>query len=272
MKTLISTLICLSIFFSIGFSQEDSLLKDKKGRIILPEKGDFSIGIGANPFLLYLGNMFSLAGENQLNLSLFNNQLYWKYFISSQKAIRIRLGLYQNSQQTDYKIRDDNDFNLFVTDKLDRAYNNLDMTLGYELRKGSNRLQISYGAEINLKFSNLTEKFSYGNKHSSSNPFPTSYLFGSSWNRPLETNQNNGLGIGARFFTGIEYFMLPKISIGGELGIGYIKRLNGKSIQKVEYWDWDTNSVRIDDYGSNFNSSTSFTDILNGQIFILFHF
>ncbi len=272
MKKQISTLIACLIFSVFGLAQGDNTLKDNKENVILPEKGDFSIGIGANPFFRYLGNMFSLSGDNQLNLSLFNNQIYGKYFISSQNAIRVRLGIYQNSQQNSYQVRDDADYNRFVTDKFDRAIINLDMVFGYEWRKGSNRLQISYGAEMNLKYSVISDKYSYGNDYSSSNTYPTTYLFGTSYSRPTRIKQNNGLGFGARVFTGIEYFIFPKISIGGELGLGYIMRINGKTIQKFEFWDWDYNTVNTDEIVNDFSSSTTYTDILNGQIFLLFHF
>ena len=41
---------------SIGFGQE---LTSKKGFPILPETGDYSIGIDATPFLQYFGQIFS---------------------------------------------------------------------------------------------------------------------------------------------------------------------------------------------------------------------
>jgi hypothetical protein len=83
--------------FSVCFSQQDSILKSKSGKVILPQKGDYAIGIGANSIFDYIGNMLSSSGNNQLRLNLLNNNmLYGKYFLTSQSAIRLKFSISQS--------------------------------------------------------------------------------------------------------------------------------------------------------------------------------
>jgi hypothetical protein len=68
----------------------------------------------------------------------------------------------------------------------------------------------------------------------------------------------SGTTIGIRGFAGIEYFFQPKMSIGGEVGLGIKKNLDGEQSiyeQKVTNKGFEIN-----------------TDILNGQISLIFHF
>lgn len=76
MKKLILIPALLIMFMAVQ-AQQDSILKSKKGKIILPEKHDFCVGISGNTFFNYLGNFFSQAGSNYLNLGLVGgNALY----------------------------------------------------------------------------------------------------------------------------------------------------------------------------------------------------
>lgn len=53
-------LITVGVFLGASiFAQE---LTSKKGEPILPEKGDWSFSIDANPFLFYIGNIFNKGG------------------------------------------------------------------------------------------------------------------------------------------------------------------------------------------------------------------
>ena len=76
--------------------------------------------------------------------------------------------------------------------------------------------------------------------------------------------------MGLRVFAGIEYFMFPKISIGGEIGLGYYNNFGGKNINNIEYWNFSTGLTKNNNQIKT-SSSTINSDILNGQIFILFY-
>ncbi len=274
---LFSTFIFL---FSVCFSQQDTILKSKSGKVILPQKGDFAIGIGANSLFDYIGNMLSSSGNNQLRLNLLNNNmLYGKYFLTSQSAIRLKLIINQtNSHYENNNVPDDKNANNKVTDNYDLSETNLGVTIGYEIRKGTGRLQVSYGAELNFGLSSNDNKYSYGNAFSATNTAPTStfdfYNSNSTSlpNRTLESKQDDGIAIGIRAFTGIEYFIFPKISVGGEIGLGYYNNFNGKNINNTESWNYNTNSIlNMNNQNKNSFSNLS-TDIFSGQIFLLFHF
>ena len=58
------TALALALAFGISgaFAQD---LTSKKGEPYLPEAGDWSIGIDANPLLNYMGNLFS--GNTSIN-------------------------------------------------------------------------------------------------------------------------------------------------------------------------------------------------------------
>lgn len=278
MKKII-TVLTLILFVFAGFSQQDSLLRNKKGKLVLPQKGDFAVGISANPIFSYVGNMLSSSGNNQLNVSPINSyQLNGKYFLSSKNAIRMKLGIHQTSKLYENNLIDDLDNNKQVTDKLDYSYTNFSISVGFERRGGSGRLQVAYGTELNLYKYKYDNKYTYGNSISSSNQNPAStYDFetasiGYMSNRRLEFKRDNGIQIGIRAFTSLEYFIFAKISIGGEIGLEYNRNFNGQNKSTTEYWDYMSSSVRTDKGKSEYSSSNINSDMLNGQLFLLFHF
>jgi hypothetical protein len=209
MKKII-TLLVFSSLFLFAFSQQDSLLRNKGGKIILPQKGDYAVGISVNSIFNYVGNMFSSSGNNQFYLNLLSgNNLYGKYFLSSQSAIRVKFSINQFSEHYENNVQDDININNKVTDKLDESFTQLGLSVGYEKRKGSGRLQVSYGVELNFNRTVNDDKYTYGNAFSITNTAPTStFSFnspsnsGPESNRPLESKQDNGIGIGVRLFTG----------------------------------------------------------------------
>ncbi len=120
------------------------------------------------------------------------------------------------------------------------------------------RLQGIYGVEGNVYVMSVTDNFTYGNALNVSNTSPvtvdsradamSSPFFGSANNidsiPPIQgvigsarvISRKNGLAfsVGARVFIGAEYFLLPKMSIGGEFGyaIGFIT--SGRSETELE--------------------------------------
>ncbi len=261
-------------------AQQDLILKNKKGKTILPQKGDFALGIGTNSIFSYVGNLFSSSGNNNLRLDLLNdNTIFGKYFISSKSAIRLKFNIDQSYSSIEHLVVNDLDNTKMVTDKLNSSRTFFNVTVGYERRKGGTRLQVFYGSELIFNVANSNNKFIYGNNFSSSNTEPTSTsdfnLNHSQSNkttlRPTESTQNY-VGLGLRVFTGLEYFIFPKISIGGEIGLGYTNYFSGKEKFNFDSWDFVNSKVQSINNETNGNSSSLKTDNLNGQIFIMFHF
>ena len=89
-KILLITVILTTVMF-VAFSQK---VTNKNGINLLPEKGEFAIGISATPFLDFLGNLvkinssMSFSSPAQWNFMDDNNTIYGKYFLDDKTAIR----------------------------------------------------------------------------------------------------------------------------------------------------------------------------------------
>ena len=106
---------------------------------------------------------------------------------------------------------------------------------GIEMRKGSKRLQGYYGYEAMVAIQNGSTNYNYGNDVDTSGF--TSHDFGDNLNGNIRTTKvTNGMNIalGGRGVIGVEYFVVPKISFGGEFGwgFGFYRNLGGKSVEE----------------------------------------
>src|SRR4051812_42402137 len=81
---------------TIGATAASAQLVLKKGEPILPQTGDWGLGIEANSFLNYLGNFFGKSAANTAPSYNFvgNQVIVGKYFVDSVTAYRggLRLG------------------------------------------------------------------------------------------------------------------------------------------------------------------------------------
>jgi len=237
-------------------------LVSKKGENYLPEKGDFAISLDASPFLTYAGNMLSSAGSNLAptfqNYGA-NQTIVGKYFTADKTAIRgiVRVGMTSMSAKNEigkasatpqvYPAAS------YVTDKASMRSTFIGLGVGIEKRKGNTRLQGYYGADAYLWMGGSHNKYEYGNALSSTdNPSVTSTTstdwstvnstFGSNITadtygnpaRKTESKSGSMMGIGLRAFVGAEYFIFPKMSLGGEFGWGVGFYTQGKSTNTVQ--------------------------------------
>ncbi|MBI2258944.1 MAG: hypothetical protein HYU67_08605 [Flavobacteriia bacterium] len=232
------------ISFGTLFAQD---LKSEKGEAYLPVAEEWAIGIDAAPYLNYLGNMFGKTANNVAptwNYSTVNNTIFGKYFVSEKMAYRasIRLGFGSNTQTmkvaqrgnatiTEYPTQ-----NPMVENKMKAGQTNVGIAAGLEWRKGSTRLQGYYGAEIGFAMNSGKNVYTYGNAlkidDDAATPDVTvdpidddmgSLTTDSHGNLArIKDDKTSGIGVGVRGFIGAEYFILPKISIGGEFGWGFM--------------------------------------------------
>lgn len=201
----------LNMFLIFGmslFAQEsENNLISKNGINILPEKGEFAIGIDAVPFLNLLNDKGDVPGFNFVS----ENTVFLKYFISDNKAIRayFRIGNYREKEG-------DENFDNFDKD----TETNITLGFGYEKRYGKSRVQGFYGFEGGLLY----------NKSK----------FVQNENVLLETS---GFGVVVETLLGAEYFFAPKLSIGGQFmwGISFIskKDIENKTKEKIFILDTD---------------------------------
>lgn len=284
MKKIVFSLLFIFGISALSFAQ----LKNKNGEKILPEAGEFSIGVDATPFINYLGNFFNGTIGNSTSWSFVDNvtqSVLAKYMIDEKSAYRIglRVGFVHNSV-TNNLVQKDGDPAKYVQDKASQSDMNVVLMAGKEFRRGKGRLQGFYGAEAHLAFGTSNVNFTYGNGFVTAYPTPLT----TSWtaargsaptptgmavqsSRPLSQGFGTIFGIGARAFGGVEYFILPKLSFGGEFGWGIGLLSMGKGKMTTESWTGtETKSTTIETVGaSQFGIDT---DNVNGRLVLQFYF
>ncbi len=239
--------LLVALFIATSASAQ---LKNKKGEIILPETGDWAIGIDATSTLNYFGNFIGGNGLNVAPTFDFLNTrqaITGKYFVSETMAYRgsVRLSMTSVTGSEMVADRAATAIPVFPTtlpqevkNKWKQGATNIGITGGIEWRKGHGRLQGFYGGEVGLGISSSSESFTYGNALTQTTPnvnldADDDMLSGANnavndpfGNPARATKMKNGaqFGIGVRGFIGAEYFVMPKLSIGGEFGwsLGYM--------------------------------------------------
>jgi hypothetical protein len=251
----------------------------------LPEAGDIAIGIEAGPILQYFGNMLNGNTFNASpNLQFLNgNTIFVKYFLEDDVAIRARFRALVNNDV--FRIYVDDELAQFedplsrdlVVDRRTFSSHNYLIGVDYEMRRGYNRLQGYYGGGVIFQFTNSSNTYEYGNAISEIVPVPATANFGTGNiignSRVLENkNANNNYAGGLNGFIGVEYFIFPKISIGGELGLSLIYTHYSRTKQIVEYWDGFqvVEEVTLTNPGNRTLRATTVNPALG--IYIMFHF
>ena len=226
------TTLLMTLAFGVSsvFAQD---LTSKKGEPILPEAGDWSIGIGAAPFLNYAGNFIGGNGLNTaptVNFLSTNQTILGKYFKDEQTAYRagLRLNFGSASTTTKVPVVPATTPATFVDDVTKIGGTNIGITVGMEKRRGKTRLQGFYGAEAGVALTTGKTTMTYGNAISATNPVAS---------RTTEVKTGAGFNFGLRAFIGAEYFIFPKISIGGEFGWGLALATTGEGETTTEGWD-----------------------------------
>lgn len=283
----ITFLLSTILFVALTVNAQEEL-KNKQGIPILPAAGDYAIGIDASPIFNFFGNFIKInsgapfADPSSMNFVNGNNAIFAKYFIDANTAYRanIRIGLTSTTDK-EYVIQDgQSDPLVTVEDKAKYGNTNVILGLGMEKRRGNSRLQGFYGAEVQLMFAGSSKKYTYGNAFSSSNTNPTMTNFNVSDPnvlggsvRIIKAKSGSTIGIGARAFVGVEYFVAPKISIGGEFGWGLSISSQGDGKRTTESWDFANSSVKTTETKIGGAGYMGFdTDNFNGTIYMLFHF
>lgn len=293
MKKVIISLFCLCIGFTalaqeITQRVENDPKLTKNGYRYLPVKGDYAIGIDANPFLEYLGNMFT-DGSNKA--PLFNgvdNTIYGKYFLENNRAIRAKLRVnilkdqYKGTVTNDAEVAN-NPLNADATivDVKNVSAQDIELSAGYEFRRGHGRVQGFYGGEVGFGFKGGKESYDYGNPMTSLNQAPSTMDFvtgiaSNSTSRTTEIKYGNTFSMRVAAFAGVEYFFAPQISIGGELNIGFRYSSSGQGERKWESFDAASGKVQVGESRyrdpNSIASTTGLETVTSGHIFFLFHF
>lgn len=204
----------------------------------LTEKGNFAIGVDASPIINYVGNMMNENNVNTINLSA--PIMYTKYYLTDNTALRTILGLQTSTKSQLYYVQDDfakfvNPLsNAQVTDKKKDNSNKFYLSSGIQKIFGENRLRGFYGAQLFTEFGKDKVTYTYGNPITSLNPTPSSNPAPFLGERKLSEVTSHDFTLGAGGIAGFEYYVAPRLCIGGEISLNvvYIQKL--QTYQKSE--------------------------------------
>lgn len=223
--------------------EEKPVLTNKRGVRILPQAGDVSIGISATPFLAYFGNMFTSNGMNPAPVFMSNGTgINFKLFTTDNQAIRAGINVNFGKNYFYGYPTSDMTAGTTVTDRMKTTDEDFALNIGYEWRRGMGRLQGFMGVQMVLGYSRNTSDYTYGNEMNATHTNPWSWNFNNNTQsqvteRIMSSKSAANCSIGLGGFVGVEYFFAPKMSVGGELGLGLYYVTNGETEYKSQAWD-----------------------------------
>ena len=284
----LNKIIALSIlvlsFIYVKAQTNDNEVISKKTVDYLPKAGEFGIGVDATPIFNYMGNLFNATSGNKLDFS--SPVLYGKYYLSNETALRAVLSIQSINHKDMFYVRDDAAFfldplaNKKVTDSKNASNQQYFVSLAYQKYIGVSRLRGFYGGQVlfGYNYSNTTN--TYGNPMSEVNPTPSSiYPYTNDKTRLLQNVDVNSYHVGVGAIAGFEYYVLPKLCIGGELSLNLVYTKGSQLTNKTEQVVGNavvTSDQTVSPGSSDFSIKTSrFTP--NGfeeqlGFYVMFHF
>ncbi len=265
-------------------------LVSKKGEPYLPQEKDWGLQLDATPFLDYAGKLLSNAGATSpviSGTSGFPFTITGKYFKSAQFAWRGRLRIGSTSTTARNVVIDNANSQtdtVYTSDSRTTRSTNINLSFGFERRRGKTRLQGFYGAEAMLTVQGGSTSYDYGNAYSSTQTVVSTTDFNAVLpgggfassarsSRLSEVKQGNTFGLGARGFVGAEYFMLPKLSLSAELGWAIMFTNQNDGYTVTESWDNANSRPRIRQVNRGGGSSFGVdTDNIGGSLALGFYF
>jgi hypothetical protein len=268
-------LVLAAIFgASASFAQVTSL-KNKKGFEILPEAGDYAIQFDATPMLDFAVNAVKMgangtqtAGNTATWVTGFTNTFVGKYFKDASTAYRVKVGINATSNSNDVVLGTygTNNEEYIRTDKT--KVTNIILGGGIEKRRGHNRLQGFYGGELLIMIGSPTattsSEYSLDFQQAITEGVETAGT-----TRSLGVTKSSAFGVMARGFVGVEYFVLPKISLGAEFGWGL--GFNSSSAEVTTELDNAGTTEEIVSTASN-TGGLNIGNTVSGNVVATFHF
>jgi hypothetical protein len=295
MKRLIgvSLALCISAW---SFGQNDQI-QNEKGQDLMPVAGEIGVGVNAIPVFNYIGDIFGLSSNNtSLDTNKFvgyfgQQSLFGKYMLTDDNAVRVNLRVGQFNTTTSASLIDDfaGHPDSMTNDLRQTRQSDINIGIGYEFRRGKNRLRGIYGGELLWSRSKSRENYTYGNAFGVTNPSPSTvdFTIGPPFIASPQATRTRSIvngtiqGLGVRLFGGIEYYFAPKICVGTEFGWSLGGAWQGESVTTTEFWsplalDPATSQPGAVDFqeseGFTVSSFTMDTDNFNGAVYFLFWF
>lgn len=258
------TTLALALAFGVSaaFAQD---LTSKKGEAILPAAGDWAISLDAAPLISTIGNIMNPNSTSGITgTGGASNYIMGKMFKDEKTAYRVILGLDFGSV-TDKTLVDQSGSTSTppaqVTDVEKVSGRSITIGGGYEMRRGSTRLQGYYGGMGMITLGGSKTTNTWGNAISATNTA----------SRSTSDKSGGTFGLNLSGFVGAEYFVLPKVSIGAEYwwGLGFSTTGEGESVSEA----WNGTGVETTTTktagGSSFGLGGQYG---SGQMFVNLHF
>lgn len=219
MKKVLLTLVAL-----VAAVSANAQIKNDRGTFTKPVAGNVLIEMQVTPNLLgggvfnlndpmlqnlsgglSTGDLITTTGSTQdfANLSSVVPSLKGRYFLSDASALRVQLGMILSSATSK------NSASPSTKESIGR--NGFDLIVGYEKHfSGAERLSTYAGADVMFGMIGAKSKVDNG----------TNTL----------TAKQSAIGFGVRAVTGFDYYFIPKVYLGAELGLGL--SYNGYGVEK----------------------------------------
>lgn len=260
-KILLLTLFVAGVFCLNAQEPVKNQMYNKKGLAILPEKGDWVIGVNAVPFLDYLGNLALITDDNDAPEFAFTaqrpGQIFGKYYLEDNKALRLGLNLGITLKTT----KDGNPTNPDEVDKFKENAFSIGLSVGIENHRSiKGRLQGYWGYEAGFN------KIPYSGLDYFGNAVSGKIVYDDAENNANDYSETGGntIEIYVKGIVGIEYYFAPKMSLSGEFGLGI-----GYANLSERTYEPDAGSDIIYDAGA---SELSVANTASGALVLLFHF
>ncbi len=270
MKKTILTFVAIIGVVTILNAQE---LNSKKGFVILPEAGDWSLTMDATPlfdFALNAVNIMNNTGQTAQHpgyVSGFNTNIVGKYFVEDDMAYRVKIGINTTSTKNTFFFDNQEDVFNGVADPGEifdvSKTSSMDIFLagGLEYRRGHNRLQGYYGGEAGIAFMSGKTVNTWAvtqDNNAATNGYQNNDGSLVAAPRILTSKVSPSFGFGVRGFIGAEYFFAPKMSVGAEFGWGLGIMTSGRSYTEVESWNFVDSVSEVTEAEGDKSSSFGF--------------
>lgn len=269
----------------------------------LPKAGDLAIGIDMQPVYSFFGNLANgdagnglgqFGGEDPFGIT--GISIMGKYMLDKTTALRVNVGINKNVTKTySYSIDDEARFLNPLSEAKVQDLNKFNsagysLAAGIEFRKGKNRIQGYLGGDVVFAVDKERYQFSYGNVLTDVNQIPSRTAYNNVpagfpnapaianvgyWTRTYATESYACTvlaGVAGRL--GVEYFVVPQLSFGGEVSLLVAKRFEKGSYTKAEGYNPTTAQVEthtelMRPASSQFHIGT---EDLGGKLFMMFYF
>jgi len=262
MKKIVYTFLFTTLVTGSVFAQEEEastsapMKNEKSGgccgdKNFTPEAGDIGLGFDARPlFGFFTSGTSTSASPNTTNSVI--PSIFLRYFLAEDMAVRVNVNMVQQNTIAEAQIWSGNEADAFerVTDTRSNSNGAFALGVGVEKRRGYKRVQGYMGADIQYERRSDRTFYTYGNAMTDADQTPISHNWGQLTNTNALNDANGDPWTGAarrqvanygattaawslNGIIGAEYYIAPKVSIGGEfkLGYAYSKTKNDGEIQ-----------------------------------------